>query len=148
MNGLDRMPINISGRLPVWIGIAVLAVLIGGCSATPEKTPDPFAAQMVLAQAGFKFKIAETPEEIAELKALPQKTIFQHPHEDQQWYVYADADGCGCLYYGDETNYQRLRKSVRDEKEAVRRGYVLEEKQRTAIEGGMAPQINWDRWEY
>ena len=121
-------------------------IFIVGCAAG-QKEEDPFAAQRVLVRAGFQFKTAETAEELAELKALPQKRLFQHPREGRLWYVYADQQGCNCLYYGDEDNYKRLQQMISDEKAAARRGYILQMDQRSSVEHGMAPQINWERWE-
>lgn len=128
------------------IFITAFSLLVIGCAAGPSNNGS-LNTQRLLVSSGFKYKTAESPEQLSELKALQQKTLFQHPHEGQDWYVYADEKGCNCLYYGDEENYQRFQQLIRSEKQATRRGFAVQTNQRTAVDHGVAPQINWDRWE-
>lgn len=138
---------NLNGW-PVTAGalVIVLALLAAGCAGGP-KSEASLAPQRLLAGAGFKFKTAESSEQIEDLKTMPQKTLFRRSYEGREWYVYADAKGCNCIYYGGEENFQRLQKLIRSEKQAFRTGIAVRSNQRAAVAQGIAPQVDWDRWE-
>jgi hypothetical protein len=133
---------------PVTAGslVIVFVLLAAGCAGGPQSEAS-LAPQRLLAGSGFKFKTADSPEQVADLKAMPQKTLFRRSDEGREWYVYADAKGCNCIYYGDEENFQRLQKLIRSEKQAYRTGIAVRSNQRSAVAQGIAPQVDWDRWE-
>src|SRR5258707_1118259 len=60
----------------------------------------------MLSAAGFKIKIADTPEKMAELRKLPALTFVQRDHNGKQLTLYADPKGCKCVYYGDQAAFQ------------------------------------------
>jgi hypothetical protein len=74
------------------------------------------STEQVLAAAGFHIKQATTPQQIANLEALTQRKIVMHEQDGQTRYVYADAEGCKCVYVGDEKNYDEFQKlSIKQE---------------------------------
>ena len=95
--------------------IALAAVLtVAGCAGPPK---DPTFQQMnALATAGFDLKMADTPAKLERIKKLPQLRLVQVEDKGRQVYVYTDAQGCQCLYLGDENAYRRLIDQPRQQK--------------------------------
>jgi hypothetical protein len=74
------------------------------------------STEQVLAAAGFHMKQATTRQQIANLEALTQRKMVIHDQDGQTRYVYADAEGCKCVYVGDEKNYDEFQKlSIKQE---------------------------------
>ena len=94
-----------------WTKMAVVAVGfalgITGCATTAPKTEN------LLSQAGFRQIPADTPQKLAHLKTLPErKLVARTSSKGKKYYVYADPDGCKCLYMGgpkEYSEYQHLR---------------------------------------
>lgn len=86
-------------------GVLILVFIISGC-ATIERTSAK-DDESKLAAAGFKIKIGDTPEKLAQINAMPQRTFTVEKSENGLHWNYADADFCRCLYTGDESAYQR-----------------------------------------
>jgi hypothetical protein len=95
--------------------IALAAALaVAGCAGSPK---DPTFQQMnALAAAGFDLKMADTPAKLERIKKLPQLRLAQVEHKGRQVYVYTDAQGCQCLYAGDEKAYRQLLDQPRQRK--------------------------------
>ena len=85
------------------IGV-VLTISMTGC--------DTQNTENTLAAAGFKVKLADTPEKLEHLATLPQRKLVSQEHEGNVYYVYADAKNCKCMYVGDETAHQQYQKLV------------------------------------
>ena len=109
--------------------IMVLGIALAGC-ATVEKSNAQDTQQM-LAAAGFKMKLADTPEKLAHLKTLTQRKVVPHDQDGKPVYIYADAEFCRCLYAGDEDAYDRY------EKMTVRQNIA---------EMNEAGAMNWGMW--
>ena len=85
--------------------ITVLGIALAGCAAIEKsKATD---TEQLLAAAGFKMKLAETPAKLAHLKTLTQLKVVPHDRNGKMYYVYADAAYCQCLYAGNQEAYQR-----------------------------------------
>ena len=85
--------------------ITVLSIALAGCAAM--KKSEATDTEQLLAAAGFKMKLADTPERLAHLKTLTQLKVVPHDRNGKMYYVYADAAGCQCLYAGNQEAYQR-----------------------------------------
>jgi hypothetical protein len=85
--------------------IAVLGIALAGCAAMEKR--EAVDTERLLAAAGFKMKLADTPERLAHLKTLTQLKVVPHDRNGKLYYVYADAAGCQCLYAGNPADYQR-----------------------------------------
>jgi len=88
-----------------WMKMAVVAagltLGIVGCATTSLQT------EGLLSQAGFRQIPADTPEKLAHLKTLPERRLVARTAKNgKKYYVYADPDGCKCLYMGNPTQYQ------------------------------------------
>jgi hypothetical protein len=101
----------------------VLAPLCGGCAAMQRQKVQQM--ESMLSASGFKMKIADTPEKVATVKAKPQLKLQPLSRHGKLYYAYADADGCGCTYIGDQAAYQsyqglvQQKEIAREDKEAA-----------------------------
>ncbi len=84
---------------------AFLCIALGGCAA--KRAQQAMNTERMLHAAGFKMKIADTPEKLDMLKGLPQRRIAPYPRDGEMFYLYADAGTCNCLYMGTAEAYQR-----------------------------------------
>ena len=113
-------------------GLVLLAALAGCASIGAEKTKDTLSA------AGFQMKMADTPQKMALLKAMTQNKIMVHPKNGVNYYLYADAAGCQCLYGGVEANYQRYQQ--------LRIAQNIADEQVAAAEMNQSAMMNWGGW--
>jgi len=105
--------------------LATIALSVMGC-ATLE-TSNSRATEQMLAAAGFQTKPADTPEKLAHLQTLPSGKILQRANGGEAYYVYADRDGCACLYVGSQPQYERYRELVRQQTAADEARLVSED---------------------
>lgn len=63
-----------------------------------------------LAAAGFQIVPADTPDKLAKLNALPQRQFVTRERDGQSYFLYADAEGCRCLYIGGNQQYDAFQK--------------------------------------
>ncbi len=92
--------------------LVVMCLVLMGCasngtSMTPQ-VPGPQTREQLLSAAGFKQVFPTTPAQKTRLSSMPQKQVFLISQGPKVYYVYADANGCGCLYAGNERNYQNF----------------------------------------
>ena len=90
------------------IAIVATGLLLTGCAAL-EKS-DAMDTERLLAASGFKMKLANTPEKLANITAMTQRTVVPHDKNGTVYYAYADAEFCKCIYLGTEKNYQQYEK--------------------------------------
>lgn len=107
-----------------------------GCASI--KNQEAMQTELVLAEAGFEKKFADTSEKLAHLQTLPQRKLTPHEKDGQLWYVYADASTCRCLYAGPEDAYQRYQKLAREKQ-------ISETNARAPELTEMSP-MNWEVW--
>ena len=95
-----------------WVGTMLAAVLVlalAGCAAVQEvKENEAASKEQLLAAAGFKMKLADTPKKMAHLKTLPQRTLLSIERNGKVYYIYADSLNCQCVYVGNQAAYQRF----------------------------------------
>jgi len=112
---------------------ATLALGLSACASIGAQDTED-----MLAAAQFSMKKADTPQKLANLKAMPQYRITTQVRNGKNVYVYADAAGCQCLYVGDDAafqNYQQMRiaKNIADE-------------QVMAAEMNQEAMMDWGAW--
>jgi len=113
-----------------------LAFVTAGCAAIQKS--EAKSTEQLLSAAGFHMKLANTPEQLANIQAMKQRTILTHQKDGQPRYVYTDALACKCVYVGNEAAYQEFQK--------------LQVQQNIADENLMTAQMNqdvaldWDVW--
>lgn len=119
--------------------VAFSAALVGGCAAMQES--EAMSVERTLAAAGFRMKLADTPDRLDHLKTLTQRTLVPHENDGKLYYVYADATYCKCLYTGTEEAYQRYQKLALKQKIARERMDAAEMNEDAAMNWGI-----WGDW--
>jgi hypothetical protein len=97
---------TINLRLLKGVSIAILSGFLISCAAIKAQNAED--KEQLLAAAGFKMQLADTPEKLAHLKTLTQQKIVTHEKDGKNYYIYADATTCQCLYIGQDSNYQNF----------------------------------------
>lgn len=125
-------------RLSRAFSAIVLAGLLTSCAMMKaQQTKD---TEQLLAEAGFKMKLADTPAKMAHLKTLTQHKLVAHQKDGTVYYVYADATTCQCFYWGQDQSYRTF--------------LQLQEQQNIANEERMTAEMNeqeyidWDTMGY
>lgn len=99
-----------SKYLEVWkiaMGIFLVAAM-ASCAGTQNAPATE--TQKHLKSAGFKIHKADTPEKMEQLSTLTQNRLVPKMRDGVNYYIFADARGCKCLYTGTEKEYQRYLK--------------------------------------
>jgi hypothetical protein len=109
----------------------------GGLMAKPQYQQTQSKTDLLLA-AGFKQIFPTTPQLKTRLDAMPQHQIFLASKGPKVFYVYADAAGCGCLYAGNQQQYQAYRQLAAQAKIAA------EELEAAQLNETM--NYGWDEW--
>lgn len=66
--------------------------------------------EMLMENAGFIMRPANTPEAMAQLKIVPpRKMVARTKAGGQRYYIYADPDGCKCAMIGNEAALRAYR---------------------------------------
>ena len=77
-------------KLKVWvIGIIGLGIIFSGCAIFQSSSVKD--TEEMLSVAGFKVKLADTPEKLEHLKGLSQHKLIPREKDGKVYYFYADA---------------------------------------------------------
>jgi hypothetical protein len=102
------------GAMRAALLVSGLVLALASCQAIENE--DAEDTEQLLAAAGFHMKESTTPEQLANLQNMTQRKIVIQEQDGQPRYVYADAEGCKCVYVGGEGNYdQYQRLSLKEE---------------------------------
>jgi hypothetical protein len=115
--------------------LGTLVLLLQSC-AIPVNRP---LMESLLIKAGFQVKRADNPDRLAHLKTLAPLTLVRHERNGVPYYVFADPDGCQCVYVGNEAAYQQFQKLAHEAQ--------LESEQRTASLGNPGGPMSWGVWD-
>lgn len=126
----------ITVRLLKGVSLALVVGLLTACAAM--KAEDAIDKEQLLAAAGFKMQLADTPEKLAHLKTLTQQKIVTHEKDGTNYYVYADATTCKCVYIGEDANYQHFQQ-LQTQKN-------IAQEQKMAAEMNENAAMNWGIW--
>jgi hypothetical protein len=119
-------------------GAIVLSGFLSSCAMMEAQQAED--TEHLLAEAGFKMKLADTPAKIAHLKTLTQHKLVPHQKDGAVYYIYADATTCQCFYWGRDQSYRNF--------------LQLQEQQNIANEDRMTAEmdqeeyIDWDMMGY
>jgi hypothetical protein len=116
--------------------MAAVGVALAGCAAPIRNKED-----MLLA-AGFAYKPADTPQRIANLKALPPHQFVHQMRNGQLVWLYADPTICVCLYAGDHDAFARYKQEVLQKQ-------IADEQQMTARineDAAITANMDWGLW--
>jgi hypothetical protein len=118
--------------------LAVPLLALSACAAIHRQEASD--SEVLLRQAGFQARVADSSEREQDLAKLPARRIVERDEKGVPAYVFADPDNCRCLYVGGEKEYaalQDLRQQRLDEHaELVRR---------SSFESGVSDL--WSPWE-
>ncbi len=117
------------------VGFFLAASLLGLSACASIGAQD---TEDMLAAAQFTMRKADTPAKHAKLKAMTQNQIMAHTKNGKNFYVYADAAQCQCLYVGTEANYQQYQQ--------IRIAKNIAQDQLAAAEMNQAAMMDWGAW--
>jgi hypothetical protein len=112
------------------ISALMLALVLSACMTSVQDKEN------MLSAAGFKVKLADTPQKLDGLKALPPHRFVTNNQNGQPVYLYADPTICGCLYHGDQTAYASYQRMAFDQR-------LADQRQMTAM---MMQDASWNYW--
>lgn len=116
-------------------GLALCAAL-AGCAAIERHEAEQ--TEQLLSAAGFQMRPADTSAKLADVERLHQHKLVRHERDGETTYVYADADGCKCLYTGNQASYDEFQKLQAQENIAQQEMMAAEMNQQAAM--------NWEMW--
>ncbi|WP_246504747.1 hypothetical protein [Microvirga antarctica] len=110
--------------------VVTVALLASACVSTVEQKEN------MLIAAGFQVKVADTPDKIAALTALPPHKFQMKNQGGQVVYLYADPTICKCLYFGTASAFQAYQQMAFDQR-------LADQKLMTAT---MMQDTQWNYW--
>lgn len=67
------------------------------------------ATGMLLEDAGFRMREANTPQKMERLRSLTPHKLIARQKNGVPYYLYADPDDCKCLFIGDKIAFENYR---------------------------------------
>ena len=99
--------------------LLILAGALGGCDAFEPQHAD---MEKVLAAVGFERLAADSAERRQDLASLPPHRIVERRRDGRTVYLYADPQGCRCLYAGGPEAYAKYQEL--EEREEITRSMI------------------------
>jgi hypothetical protein len=99
-------------RAVVGAVLAVSSLALAGAGCAYMRRQKAQQIEPMLSAAGFKMKLADTPEKLAKMQAMPQLRLRSLTRKGKVYYAYTDAEGCRCTYLGDASAYQNYQALV------------------------------------
>jgi hypothetical protein len=118
--------------------LAIPLLALSACAAIHRQ--EAADSEVLLRQAGFQARAADSPERQQDLVKMPSRQIVERDQKGTPEYIFADPDNCRCLYVGGQKEYaklQELRQQRIDEHNQLAR--------RSSFEGGVSDL--WGPWE-
>ena len=116
-------------------GILVFALGVGFSGCATQQAID---TERMLAASGFRMKLADTPEKLANVRAMTQRKVVPHEKDGKTFFVYADATSCKCVYVGNQDAYQEFSQMLEQKEMADEDRMIAEENQDASM--------NWALW--
>ncbi len=115
-------------RLPyLTTSLAALATLTVAAAVPAAAMSSRRATESDLSAAGVRARPAPPPQRQAMLARLPSHKVLMRQHNGTVHYVYADPQGCNCLYVGDESAYQRYAAAMQQQHIADQQAFAAQE---------------------
>jgi len=111
-------------------------VMFAGCAALQNR--EAIQTERLLAAAGFRMRLADTPEKLEHLKNMKQRSLVQYEHNGTVYYIYADATNCKCMYAGNQKAYQQYQKLAAQQR--------IADEERMTAEMNEDAAMNWGVW--
>ncbi len=119
-----------------FVVVFVAGLSFVGCASMEAN--EAIKTESLLAAANFQIKLADTPEQRAQLQTLTQHKLVPHEKDGGVYYVYADATTCKCVYWGNEASYQRYQQFAVQQQ--------IADEQRMAAQMNENAAMNWGMW--
>ena len=119
--------------------VLATAFAVGGCAAL--RRHEARDTGDLLVAAGFRSKLADTPEREQRLRALPPLKMVSQSKDGHLVYRYADPYSCDCLYVGDEQAYAEYKRLALKKQVAEERLEAAEAEESGAMDWGL-----WGPW--
>lgn len=120
-------------------GLLILSLALLGCAGMQGPTAQQTkTTEDLLSAAGFQQIFATSPKLKTHLAAMPQKQIFMASRGTKLFYVYADAAGCGCLYAGNQQQYQAYKNLAAQ--------YRMAAMEYQAAQMNLDASMDWGEW--
>ena len=87
--------------------LGLVLTALAGCATNQVRDNEN-----LMSAAGFKTKNPQTPEQQAKLDNMDQHKLLRWVRDGQVYYVYADREGCNCLYVGTEQQHSEFQRLV------------------------------------
>ncbi len=126
----------LKGNVRIFFLILCGMVVLTGCQTIRDSNAK--SKEEMLAAAGFQMKEAQTPEQLANVRNMPQRKLLSHTKDGQVMYVFADAEVCQCVYVGTEKSYQDYQKMVYQTN--------LADEQETTAAMNNDSMFEWESW--
>jgi hypothetical protein len=107
-----------------------VALALGACTTLPRS--DAQSTLKLVEAAGFEAEPVDTAEELAYVNRMPLHQVVSQDRDGHLVYVYADPDGCHCLYVGGPKEYSAYRRLSREKEIAAERNMAA---------------MDWDDWD-
>jgi hypothetical protein len=117
--------------------LAIPLLALSACAAIHRQ--EAADSEVLLRQAGFQTRAADSPERQQDLLKMPSRQIVEREQKGVAVYTFADPDNCHCLYVGGLKEYaklQELRQQRIDDHNQLAR--------RSSFEGGISDL--WGPW--
>ena len=124
------------------VSLACLVTVIAleaGCAASRQQT------ESLLSEAGFKSRMATTPEQQDQLRTLPSGRMSVFTRKGESYFVYPDTDQ-NLLFFGKKAQYQayqQLRESSGLGEEKLKDTQANADADGWQVWGGMGPWAGW-----
>ncbi|MGH7331654.1 MAG: hypothetical protein ACREKS_02680 [Candidatus Rokuibacteriota bacterium] len=115
--------------------LGALGLLLQSCTIPVNRA----VMESLLIKAGFQVKRADNPDRLAHLKTLTPLKLVRHERNGVPYYVFADPDGCQCVYVGNEAAYQQFQKLAHESQ--------LESERRAASLVNPDGPMSWGVWD-
>ena len=125
-------------QLVTMVFAVISSLALAACASTQLKKVIRVESQ--LRDSGFKMRLADTPEKLAQVKQLSQHKLITLQQGDKVLYIYADADHCKCVYTGGEEAYQRYQR-IADVKPVSEMDRIEEDREEPA-------RLDWGDWRF
>jgi hypothetical protein len=123
-----------SSQVVAAAALAIVALVFQSC-AVPQNVA---RMEALMIKAGFQVRRADTAERLAHLRTLTPLKLIRHDRDGAPYYVFADPDGCQCVYVGNAAAYQQYRKLAEDSQAAAVQALA---------EGNSSDSMRWGVWD-
>src|SRR2546427_4627488 len=96
--------------------LAIALLALSACAAIHRQ--EAADSEVLLEQAGFQARAADSPERQQDLVKMPSRQIVERDQNGTAVYTFADPDNCHCLYIGgpkEEAKVHALKQQRDDE---------------------------------